>query len=145
MLSSCRYIAVAWAAIGLLTLAAGLAAGRNDLTRVGTLALVTFGTVGLALSADDLVAMVRRLLPHGGGTPSGGGARALWERPIPYVLLPATAFVVLVGRMLMRPSLGTAEARYAALGLTVGAVVLAVAGLWLVFADAGGRRWKARP
>lgn len=143
MLGSCRYVCAAWAAIGLVTLAAGLAAGRSDLLRVGALAVVAFGALGVALASDDFASIARRFAPHGAGSPPGGAPRALWQRPVPYVLLPATGFVVLVGRMLLRPPLG-ADARYLAVGLIVGALVLAVASLLLLIADSAGSGGRSR-
>jgi hypothetical protein len=36
------------------------------LVRAGTVALVAFGTLGLALASDDFSAIARRVFPHGG-------------------------------------------------------------------------------
>ncbi len=137
MLTGCRHVCVAWAAIGLLTLATGIAAGLGELMRVGAFALVAFGTLRLAMASDDFTAFPRWLDARRAGVAPRPAARrpcAFWHRPAPYVLLPLTGFVVLVGRALLRPPLG-GDARLLILGLMVGALLLTVVYLSLLAAE----------
>lgn len=138
MLTGCRHICTAWAAIGLLTLVTGLATGLGDLTRVGAVAVVAFGTIRLAMVTDNLPLLARRLACRAGSVsgpePHADSPRTFWQRPASYVLLPATGFVVMVGRILLRPPLSD-DGRLLTLGLVVGALVLTVVYLSLLAAD----------
>lgn len=136
MLTGCRHICAAWAAIGLLTLATGIAARLGDLARVGAFALVAFATLRVAMATDDFDRFASWLAARRGGTPPPPPAapRGFWHRPTPYVLLPLMGFVVLVGRALIRPPLGD-DARLLILGVMVGALTLAVVYLSLLAAE----------
>lgn len=127
MLIGCRHICAAWAAIGLLTLVTGMAAGLGDLARVGAFALVAFATLRVAMGTDDFGLLTCWLQARGSGTPPPPPAapRGFWHRPTPYVLLPLMGFVVLVGRALIRPPLGD-DARLLILGVMVEAPQRAV-------------------
>ncbi len=134
MLTGSRHVCVAWAAIGLLTLATGIAAGLGDLVRIGAFALVAFGTLRLAMASDDLGAFLHWLDARRAGVaprPAAQRPRPFWHRPAPYVLLPLAGFIVLVGRALLRPPLG-ADARLLIIGLGAGALMLAVVYLSLL-------------
>jgi hypothetical protein len=135
MLVGCRHVGAAWAAIGLLVLATGIAAGLGDLARVGGFALIAFGALRLAMASDEFgrafdILVMRRATPKGPVAP----ARAFWQRPAPYVLLPLSFFVVFVGRVLMRPPVGK-DAWLLLLGIMVGALGLTVVYLFLLAAE----------
>jgi hypothetical protein len=148
MLIGCRHICVAWAAIGLLTLATGIAAGLGDLMRVGAFALVAFGTLRLAMASDDFGLLDDWLAARRGSAPAKGPrtARGFLQRPAPYVLVPLTGFVVLVGRVLMltKPSLGE-DARLLILGIMVGTLTLTVVYLWLLAVEGAHATAAADP
>ncbi len=134
MLTGCRHICVAWAAIGLLTLATGIAAGQGDLARVGAFALVAFGTLRLAMASDDFGAISAWFAARRSEAPAAPPAptpRAFWSRPAPYVLLPLIGFIVLVGRVLWRPPLGD-DARYLITGVMAAALTVTVVYLVLL-------------
>ncbi len=140
MLTGCRHICVAWAAIGLLTLVTGIAASQGDLARVGAFALIAFGTLRLAMASDDFGAVTAWFAYRRGLTPppplpaAPPTPRGFWSRPAPYILLPLTAFVVLVGRVLMRPPIGE-DARYLITGVMAAALTLTVVYLSLLAAE----------
>ncbi|HEX7127242.1 MAG TPA: hypothetical protein VF406_15895 [Thermodesulfobacteriota bacterium] len=132
MLAGCRHICVAWAAIGLLALATGLAAEQGDLVRVGAFALLAFGTLRLAMASDDFEAIGARLAARPAEAPPKPAVpRAFWSRPAPYVLLPLIGFIVLVGRVLWRPPLGN-DARYLITGIMAAALTVTVVYLVLL-------------
>lgn len=134
MLTGCRHICVAWAAIGLLTLVTGIAAGQGDLARVGAFALVAFGTLRLAMASDDFGSVADWLASRRrqvSAAPPAPAPRGFWYRPAPYVLLPLIGFIVFVGRVLWKPPLGN-DARYLITGVMAAALTVTVVYLVLL-------------
>lgn len=140
MLVRCRHICLAWVGIGLLTLAVGIAAGVGDLVAVGAFAVVAFGALGVSMASDEFAGMTRWLEARATGhvrRPELPARSGFWSRPSPYVLLPLTGYVVLVGRSLLRPPRGE-DARLLILVGTVAVLVLTVVYLSLLAAEGAG-------